>query len=80
MESSRSQKARHSCSSDVTEDSFFDEKAQHLRTDGEPAIPDCIQQMDPKQIYLTEEIYVHSKLMIVDDIFVICGSGKLKLY
>ncbi|RIA93447.1 hypothetical protein C1645_735559 [Glomus cerebriforme] len=62
-----------------TEDSFSDER-QHFtngRIGGEPAIPDSIKQMDSKQIYVTEEIYIHSKLMIVDDRFVICGSANL---
>jgi phosphatidylserine/phosphatidylglycerophosphate/cardiolipin synthase-like enzyme len=40
---------------------------------------DHIERMDPKQNFVTEEIYIHSKLMIVDDRFVICGSGLLKI-
>jgi phospholipase D1/2 len=65
-----------------TEDSFSDERPQHSsneRIGGEPVIPDSIKQTDPKHIFVTEEIYIHSKLMIVDDRFVICGSGKLRL-
>lgn len=40
--------------------SFSDEKV------GEPVVPK----------HFTEEIYIHSKLMIVDDRYVIIGSGK----
>jgi phospholipase D1/2 len=28
-------------------------------------------------IYVTEELYIHSKLLIADDRIVICGSGEL---
>jgi phosphatidylserine/phosphatidylglycerophosphate/cardiolipin synthase-like enzyme len=63
---------------DQTDDSFSDEVSQALsRIGGEPAIPAGIKQMDRKQNYVTEEVYIHSKLMIVDDRFVICGSGLL---
>lgn len=30
---------------------------------------------DPRMEYVTEQVYIHSKLMIVDDKTVICGSG-----
>ncbi len=69
------------------EDSFSDEKVDRFsegRIGGEPAIPFGMEQMDLKKTYITEEIYIHSKLMIVDDQYVICGSGrkliKFKLY
>lgn len=32
---------------------------------------------DGRDLYVTEELYIHSKLLIVDDRIVICGSGKL---
>src|SRR4051812_33442142 len=70
-----------SSSTDHTkQDSFSDEQTHPIlggRIGGEPAIPSGIQQMDPKQNFVTEEVYIHSKLMIVDDRFVICGSGLL---
>jgi phosphatidylserine/phosphatidylglycerophosphate/cardiolipin synthase-like enzyme len=28
------------------------------------------------EIYVTEELYIHSKLLIADDRIVLCGSGK----
>jgi phospholipase D1/2 len=61
------------------EDSFSDEKAETSPKDrigGEPVIPSGMEQMDPRKTYVTEEIYIHSKLMIVDDRYVICGSGR----
>ena len=61
------------------EDSFSDERAETSPEDRvgvEPTIPSGMEQMDPRKTYVTEEIYVHSKLMIVDDRYVICGSGK----
>jgi phosphatidylserine/phosphatidylglycerophosphate/cardiolipin synthase-like enzyme len=63
------------------QDSFSDEQLRPNSDDrigGEPAVPSGIAQMDPKQNFVTEEVYIHSKLMIVDDRFVICGSGLLK--
>ncbi|CAG8441424.1 6591_t:CDS:10 [Funneliformis caledonium] len=66
---------------DVSEDSFSDERQRSLfdggRIGGEPAIPAGIVQMDARQLYVTEEVYIHSKLMIVDDRFVICGSANI---
>lgn len=32
---------------------------------------------DGRMNYVTEQVYIHSKLMIVDDKTVICGSGQL---
>lgn len=32
---------------------------------------------DGRLDFLTEQVYIHSKLMIVDDKTVICGSGRL---
>lgn len=63
------------------QDSFSDEQSRPIsdgRIGGEPVIPSGIKQMDPKQNFVTEEVYIHSKLMIVDDRFVICGSGLFK--
>lgn len=34
---------------------------------------------DGRMDFLTEQVYIHSKLMIVDDKIVICGSGKTYL-
>lgn len=34
---------------------------------------------DGRMDYVTEQIYIHSKLMIVDDKTVICGSGKREI-
>lgn len=33
---------------------------------------------DGRMDFVTEQVYIHSKLMIVDDKTVICGSGKRK--
>lgn len=35
---------------------------------------------DGRLDFLTEQVYIHSKLMIVDDKTVICGSGKYGVY
>lgn len=83
IENNKSQEVRQSHPSETTVDSFSDERPQHFsnengRIGGEPVIPDSIKQVDPNHIFVTEEIYIHSKLMIVDDRFVICGSGKLR--
>ncbi|CAB4388903.1 unnamed protein product [Rhizophagus irregularis] len=62
------------------QDSFSDEQSRPIsdgRIGGEPVIPSGIKQMDPKQNFVTEEVYIHSKLMIVDDRFVICGSANI---
>jgi phosphatidylserine/phosphatidylglycerophosphate/cardiolipin synthase-like enzyme len=34
--------------------------------------------VDSKMEFVTEQVYIHSKLMIVDDKTVVCGSGNLK--
>jgi phosphatidylserine/phosphatidylglycerophosphate/cardiolipin synthase-like enzyme len=34
---------------------------------------------DGRMDFLTEQVYIHSKLMIVDDKTVICGSGKYEI-
>ncbi|CAI2162099.1 19719_t:CDS:10 [Funneliformis geosporum] len=65
---------------DISVDSFSDEQRSLFnggRIGGEPAIPAGIVQTDPKQHFVTEEVYIHSKLMIVDDRFVICGSANI---
>ncbi|PKC70587.1 phospholipase D/nuclease [Rhizophagus irregularis] len=82
IENNKSQEVRQSHPSETTVDSFSDERPQYIsnvneRIGGEPVLPDSIKQMDPKHIFVTEEIYIHSKLMIVDDRFVICGSANL---
>ncbi|CAG8525275.1 11919_t:CDS:10 [Funneliformis mosseae] len=66
-------------SSTDSDDQFLDENSQHIaneRIGGEPALPDGIKQKDSKQLHVTEEVYIHSKLMIVDDRFVLCGSDS----
>jgi hypothetical protein len=42
----------------------------------EPAVPQAAIDKDPTGTYITEELYIHSKLLIADDRIVICGSGK----
>lgn len=35
--------------------------------------------LEQDSLYVTELLYIHSKLMIVDDKYVICGSGRFSL-
>jgi phosphatidylserine/phosphatidylglycerophosphate/cardiolipin synthase-like enzyme len=62
------------------EDSFSDEKSKPLVEEGinasEPVQPVAPSHAHIKQLYVTEEVYVHTKILIVDDKYVICGSGK----
>ncbi|CAG8579400.1 13442_t:CDS:10, partial [Racocetra fulgida] len=62
---------------DISTDSYSDEqtKSSLKGIGGEPGIPAGMIDTDPKHSYITEEIYIHSKLMIVDDKYVIIGSG-----
>nr|CAG8445707.1 3808_t:CDS:10 [Entrophospora candida] len=63
-----------------TEDSFSDEHADfstNVEIEGEPMIPTGMTHMDSKHNYLTEEVYIHSKIMIVDDKYVVIGSANL---
>ncbi|CAG8593228.1 13349_t:CDS:10, partial [Racocetra persica] len=64
---------------DISTDSYSDEqtKSSLKGIGGEPGIPAGIIDTDPKHSYITEEIYIHSKLMIVDDKYVIIGSANL---
>ncbi|PKY56906.1 phospholipase D/nuclease [Rhizophagus irregularis] len=70
-----------SSSSDYIEQDFFSDVRPRPFSDGrissEPDVPSGIKRMDQKQNFVTEEIYIHSKLMIVDDRFVICGSANI---
>ena len=36
----------------------------------------AVEEDTDSPIYITELLYIHSKLMIIDDRIVICGSGK----
>ena len=36
-----------------------------------------IVDKDPSESFITEELYIHTKLLIADDQVVICGSGEL---
>lgn len=42
----------------------------------DPAIPQAAVDQDPTGSYITEELYIHTKLLIADDRIVICGSGE----
>ena len=46
----------------------------------EQAFPHGIVDQDDTHTYVTEELYIHTKVMIVDDRYVICGSGMILLY
>jgi len=43
----------------------------------DPAVPQAPVDKDPTGDYITEELYIHSKLLIADDRIVICGSANL---
>jgi len=61
-------------------DSFSDEKSTPHVEKGlggtEPVHPVSMFSTDLKQAHVTEELYVHTKVLIVDDKYVICGSGE----
>ena len=46
----------------------------------EQAFPYGIVDVDETCSYVTEELYIHTKVMIVDDRYVICGSGMIMSY
>ncbi|GBC06968.1 hypothetical protein RclHR1_07170009 [Rhizophagus clarus] len=43
----------------------------------DPAVPQAPIDKDPTGSYITEELYIHTKLLIADDRIVICGSANL---
>ncbi|CAG8624224.1 10142_t:CDS:10 [Funneliformis mosseae] len=43
----------------------------------DPAVPQAEVDEDPSGTYITEELYIHTKLLIADDRIVICGSANL---
>jgi phospholipase D1/2 len=43
----------------------------------DPANPQAIIDQDPSGTFITEELYIHTKLLIADDRIVICGSANL---
>uniref|UniRef100_A0A1D1XTW8 phospholipase D n=1 Tax=Anthurium amnicola TaxID=1678845 RepID=A0A1D1XTW8_9ARAE len=43
----------------------------------DPAVPQAPIDKDPTGTYITEELYIHTKLLIADDRIVICGSANL---
>jgi phospholipase D1/2 len=44
----------------------------------QPVLQGIVDQ-DPTGNYITEELYIHTKLLIADDRIVICGSGELRI-
>jgi phosphatidylserine/phosphatidylglycerophosphate/cardiolipin synthase-like enzyme len=44
--------------------------------ENEPVLVDHPIVDDEVENFVTEQLYIHSKLMIVDDRIIICGSGK----
>ena len=56
------------------------EEGSGLTTATEQAFPHGIVDHDATHVYVTEELYIHTKVMIVDDRYVICGSGMILLY
>ncbi|CAG8595693.1 23438_t:CDS:2, partial [Dentiscutata erythropus] len=74
-----SDESRPSHNDDISTDSYSDEQTKtSLRgIRGEPGMPASMVDSDPKHTYVTEEIYIHSKLMIVDDKYVIIGSANI---
>ncbi|CAG8464425.1 6353_t:CDS:10 [Acaulospora morrowiae] len=68
-------------SQENTGDSFSDERV-HIAPNSvgsDPAMPAGVEQTDPNHNYVTEEVYIHSKLLIVDDRCAIIGSGLSQL-
>ena len=47
-----------------------------LKEEVESNSSDRSQSSVDSENYITEELYIHSKLLIADDRIVICGSGK----
>ncbi|CAG8443136.1 7205_t:CDS:10, partial [Diversispora eburnea] len=43
--------------------------------DSDPALATTIMNLDPSGTFVTEELYIHTKLLIADDRIVIIGSG-----
>ncbi|CAG8535096.1 34282_t:CDS:10 [Gigaspora margarita] len=78
-QSETSDKSQPSHNHDISTDSYSDEQTKtSLRgIGGEPGMPAGMTDSDPKHTYVTEEIYIHSKLMIVDDRYVIIGSANI---
>ncbi|KAF0480564.1 phospholipase D/nuclease [Gigaspora margarita] len=78
-QSETSEKSQPSHNHDISTDSYSDEQTKtSLRgIGGEPGMPAGMTDSDPKHTYVTEEIYIHSKLMIVDDRYVIIGSANI---
>ncbi|CAG8451339.1 15329_t:CDS:10 [Cetraspora pellucida] len=63
----------------ISTDSYSDEQTESSLKGigGEPGMPASMIDLDPKCSYISEEIYIHSKMMIVDDKYVIIGSANL---
>ncbi|KAG9294883.1 hypothetical protein G9A89_003223 [Geosiphon pyriformis] len=63
-----------------TEDNLIDEQistGSQQKSEGAEPIPSSTQYLDSRSKYVTEELYIHSKVLIVDDRYVICGSANL---
>ncbi|CAG8498943.1 7241_t:CDS:10, partial [Ambispora leptoticha] len=75
--SNHQQQTKKDSNSVQKEDSFSDEQAYgHEKFEGvEP--PWASGHQDVNKGYVTEELYIHTKVMIVDDRYVICGSANL---
>lgn len=48
---------------------------EQVRRSRQDSLKNRSQYPDDRMDYVTEQVYIHSKLMIVDDKTVICGSG-----
>ncbi|CAG8466471.1 3479_t:CDS:10 [Scutellospora calospora] len=79
IKDNQSEISEQSHQNDISTDSYSDEQTKStLRgIGGEPGMPAGMMHSDSKHVYVTEEVYVHSKLMIVDDKYVIIGSANL---
>lgn len=53
---------------------------EQVRRSRQDSLKNRSQYPDDRMDYVTEQVYIHSKLMIVDDKIVICGSGKLIMH
>jgi len=66
----------------LTGDHFPDEvpgnaRAGDVKSVTEPAVPAGPVQTDVLRKFVSEELYIHTKVMIIDDRTVICGSANL---
>jgi len=60
----------------VIDDKFFKKDVQTVEPEG-AAKTEAIQDLERNALFISELLYIHTKVMIVDDRYVICGSANL---